>query len=91
MKVFNVYISPVYIVIRTEIHKNISPIIIMSILLIASANKYKEIVNNCKVVFIFAIKVTLVKLLLPFLALKSLRAPTHISLAIIIDPKKPIK
>ena len=55
---------------------------IINILFIASPNKYIESVNNWTEVFIFAKNVTLVASLFPFLAFKSLRAPTQISLVI---------
>ena len=78
-------------VIKSEINKKISPITIINILFNVSPNKYIEIVNIWIVVLIFAIRVTLVASLLPFLAFKSLRALTQISLVIIIAPIKPIK
>ena len=80
-----------YKVIKREISKNISPIIIISILFNANPKRYIESVNSCAVVLILAIKVTLVASVIPFLAFKSLRAPTQISLVIIIAPINPIK
>tara|TARA_B100001109_G_C18610869_1_gene356904 strand:- start:15 stop:203 length:189 start_codon:yes stop_codon:yes gene_type:complete len=60
---------PVYKVIIVEIAKNKSEIIRRSMLLIASANKYKLIVNICVVVLNFARKVTFVAEVLLFLEL----------------------
>ena len=72
-------------------NNRISAMTIINILFIASPNKYIESVNNWTEVFIFAKNVTLVASLFPFLAFKSLRAPTQISLVITIAPMKPIK
>ena len=76
---------------KSEMNNKISAITIISILLIANPNKYTVRVNSWTEVFIFAKKVTLVASLFPFLAFKSLRAPTQISLVIINAPIKPIK
>ena len=83
--------KPVYKVINKEINKNISAITMTSILLRAKPKRYTKIVNNCNEVLIFEINKTLVASLFLFLALKSLSAPTQISLVIITDPINPIK
>ena len=72
-------------------NKRISAMTIINMLLIANPNKYIERVDSWTEVFIFARNVTLVASLFPFLAFKSLRAPTQISLVIIVAPMKPIK
>ena len=74
--------------IKTEIIKNRSANIINIIILVARAVKYKKIVNNWTEVLTLARKVTLVAFEIFFLALKSLKALTHISLEIINAAQK---
>ena len=68
-----------------------SEITMSNILLATKATKYIDIEKSCDVVFIFAIKFTLVASFLSFLAFKSLSALIQISLEIIIADKKASK